>query len=252
MKTFAKEFLRRAGFELKRVQAGPAPGSPHRPTGGVKSFLEDLNARGFAPRAIVDVGANEAGWSAIAKAVFPAASCHLIEPQEEMKPALQAFCSRYEDCSYFLAGAGAAPGELALTVYDDLVGSSFLPVEAAGAGGKIRRVPVVTLDGLVAAGRMPQPDLAKLNVQGFELDVLRGAAECLKKMEVVILEVSLFPFEKNWPVFHEVVAFMRESGFAVYDFAGFMRRPLDGALGQVDVCFARVDGMLRQHTRWSK
>ena len=254
MRALVKRIFQGAGFEVRRRRPEPPPGSEFRQVGDFRSFLEDLKARGFVPRTILDVGANEAGWSADAKAVFPEAACFLIEPQEEMKPALEAFCARFKDCAYFLAGAGAVPGELALTVYDDLVGSSFLPGESSAMleAGKQRRVPIVTIDGLVAEGRVPAPDLAKLDVQGFELDVLKGAADSLKNIEVVILEVSLFRFEKNWPVLHEVVAFMQSRGFAVYDFAGFMRRPRDGALGQADVCFARENGILRQSSNWSK
>jgi hypothetical protein len=52
------------------------------------------------------------------------------------------------------------------------------------------------------------------------------------------------------PIFHEVIAFMAERGYFAYDFPGFLRRPYDGALGQVDICFAKHDGVLRTTNRW--
>ncbi len=217
--------------------------------GDAHSFLEDLKARGFIPRTIVDVGANEGGWSRMAKTVFPNAACHLIEPQREMKPALEAFCREFDDSRFFLAGAGAEAGELRFSVYEDLVGSSFL---SGGPAGSERTVPVITIDSLFADGEIPPPVLAKLDVQGFELEALKGAAESLEKIEVVILEVSFFAFQSGWPLFHEVIAFMHSRGFVAYDFAGFLRRPRDGALGQADVCFVREEGVLRQSSDWSK
>ncbi|MBK8552996.1 MAG: hypothetical protein IPL53_18815 [Ignavibacteria bacterium] len=45
---------------------------------------------------------------------------------------------------------------------------------------------------------------------------------------------------------------MSNKGYEVYDFSGFLRRPLDKALGQADVCFVKKDGILRTSNRWRK
>ncbi|MDB6077682.1 MAG: methyltransferase, FkbM family [Akkermansiaceae bacterium] len=253
MKSLLKSMLRGAGYELRRREAPPSAGGLQRPVGDFGCLLEDLRARGFAPRAILDGGANSGGWSRLAKSIFPGADCYLFEPQEEMRVSLEEFCRDFPDSKYFLAGVGAVPGELELNVYDDLVGSSFVskPTADPRSPAKVRRVPICTVDEMVASGKIPQPELIKLDVQGFELEVLRGAAQVLPKAELAILEVSLFHFEPAWPILHEVVAFMAARGFVTYDFAGYRRRPLDGALGQTDICFAREDGELRQKSTWS-
>jgi hypothetical protein len=41
-----------------------------------------------------------------------------------------------------------------------------------------------------------------------------------------------------------------EWDYVVYDFAGFARRPLDGALGQCDICFVKRNGFLRVSNEW--
>jgi len=43
---------------------------------------------------------------------------------------------------------------------------------------------------------------------------------------------------------------MLERGYVVYDFPGFSRRELDGALGQCDVCFVKSNGFLRKSNIW--
>ncbi len=68
--------------------------------------------------------------------------------------------------------------------------------------------------------------------------------------EVFILEVSLFKFLKDMPIFHEVISFMADKDYFVYDFPGFLRRSYDGALGQVDICFVKEGGLLRNYNRW--
>ena len=116
-----------------------------------------------------------------------------------------------------------------------------------------REIDVVTIDGLIELNRTPLPELIKIDVQGFELEVLKGAGKTFGHTEVYILEASFFSFEgmNGIPVFSDLVNFMLERGYVVYDFAGFLRRPLDGALAQCDICFVKKDGFLRKSTSWT-
>jgi len=62
-------------------------------------------------------------------------------------------------------------------------------------------------------------DVIKLDVQGAELQALRGARRILKSAKTVLTEVSFVPLYKDSPLFPEVDAFMKEAGFcraAVY------------------------------------
>jgi hypothetical protein len=89
-----------------------------------------------------------------------------------------------------------------------------------------------------------------LDVQGFELEALAGAEQTFGTTEVFILETSLFRFMPRMPLTREVVIFMSDRGYELYDIVSYARRPYDGALGQVDLAFVRREGMLRGNSSW--
>lgn len=248
MKQFFQSLLGRLGYRLSKL--------PHRlkgtrrPMGDMDCFLSDVAERGFRPRSILDVGANEGVWTRRASAVFPGASFLLIEPQHEMNASLEAVARDLTNVRFIQAGAGAQKGVLTLTVSVDLQGSSFLAAEDAASTNMERRpVPIITIDSLYEDGG-DFPDLVKLDIQGFELEALRGAQTLFGRTESFILEVSLYEFMPNCPIMSEVIAFMSQRDYEVYDIPGYLRRPFDSALGQVDIAFARTNGFLRSSNQW--
>lgn len=225
-------------------------GCNRRPVGQLKPLLEDLKFRGLACGAMMDVGANSGLWSRVAKEVFPEAGISLIEPRAEMKPDLERFCAAHPDSRYFLVGAGEQKATMPLTVHGE--DSTFVPGRAGEKPnwGEQRDVEVVTVDSLVNERGCLIPDLMKVDVQGLELEVLKGASSTFGKTEIYILEVSFFPFYEGMPIFYDVVHFMQERNYVAYDFAGFLRRDYDGALGQCDICFVKENGFLRESNAW--
>jgi FkbM family methyltransferase len=257
MKRIIKRILRSTGYEITKANSNirSGIGSDKRPVGSMKFLLEDLKQRGLNCNTILDIGANNASWSRMAKKIYPDASFCLIEPQIEMEDSLYGFCREFDDSIYFLAGAGAKKDTLTLTIWDNLTGSSFLPKpdDKLKAAGKQREIEIITIDDLLNASKLNTPELIKLDIQGFELEALKGAEKTFGSTEVYILEVALFSFDDvpGQPILSDVVNFMLERDYVAYDFPGFLRRPLDGALGQVDICFVKKNGFLRKSNDWS-
>jgi len=230
-----------------------APGPAlDRPFADMRPFLEFVRDLGFAPAYVVDVGANRGRWTEMARAVFPRAEFLLIEPQPEMRAPLDALCQRLPGVRWVECAAGAREETRIQTIWADHEGSSFLPhpQEDRLAAGEQRPARVRRLDDLLAEDGGRVPDLVKLDVQGFELEALSGCPSIFGRTELFVMETSLYAFLPGLPLLREVIDFMAERDYEVYDVAGCIRRPVDAALGQLDVAFARRRGFLRQHDRW--
>ena len=230
-----------------------SPATIDRPFADLRPFLEFVRGLGLAPSLIVDVGANRGRWTELAREVFPTAEVLMIEPQPEVRGDLDALCSRLPGVRHVEVAVGAREEVRHQTIWEDLEGSSFLPAVDPQriATGEQRPVRVRRLDDLLAeefGGRAPE--LVKLDVQGFELEVLRGAPSLFGRTELFVLETSLYVFLDSLPLLREVIEFMAARGYEVYDVAGYIRRPVDGALGQLDIAFARRRGLLRRDDRW--
>ena len=105
------------------------------------------------------------------------------------------------------------------------------------------KLAMTTLDRIIEGQEFPPPQLIKLDVQGYELEVLKGGVRALASAEFVLLEVSVWQYNERSPLIDEVVAFMSGAGFATYDLFDINRRP-DGTLLQLDLLFIRKDSSL--------
>jgi hypothetical protein len=101
-----------------------------------------------------------------------------------------------------------------------------------------------TVDEVLKRKDIIKADFIKLDVQGFELEVLKGASKTLESAEVVLMEVSLIEINKGAPLINEVMQFMVSRGFICYDICSIVRRPLDKALWQTDLIFVNKSSSL--------
>jgi FkbM family methyltransferase len=201
---------------------------------------------GFSPAVVLDVGAARGDWTISARRIFPSARFVMVEPLPDWRDDLEAITGLGID--YVPAAAGAKEATLPLLVPDQPGGSSFLSASREGDTYFKRsvNVPVVTLDSL----DIPEgPTLLKLDVQGYELEVLEGGSRVLEQVEVLVAECSLYPFQTDIPLVHDVVRRVADLGLVVYDVADELRWP-SGALAQVDLIFVASGSRLLHADLW--
>lgn len=202
----------------------------------LQQLAAELARVGKSPTVIFDIGAASGDWARLAHSCWPAARIVGFEPNAREVPDLEATRRDVPNFDFIRCFLGAEKKSVSY-VDNDTQTTLFAP---AAAGAALAEAPMHVLDELLASGRVPQPQFLKLDVQGFELEVLRGAAAMLAGVDVLLLEVSLPKFFPGMPTMEDVAAFMRELGFQWFDIAGVMRGPKTERLMQIDAIFLRA------------
>lgn len=224
------------------------PRRPYWAAPAVMRRLEVMAEAGYEPSVILDVGAAHGRWTGDCMQIFPSARYVLVEPGPDYAAELQRLAEDRR-VTYVPAAAGARRERRALLLPNEPEGGSFLP-EAEGGERFFERsveVDVVPLDEV----DLPGVSLLKLDVQGFELEVLRGAARVLSETEVVVCEVSFHPFQEGIPLAHEVVAALVDAGFALFDYGDEVRWSGSKLLAQLDLIFVREGSDLLRADLWA-
>ncbi len=94
------------------------------------------------------------------------------------------------------------------------------------------------------------PEFLKIDVQGYELEVLKGAERSLSGMSAILAEINLIDIHENVPLLAEIVQWLDARDWVVYDICGLSRRPLDQALWQSDFIFVPRHSPWRSDKRW--
>jgi FkbM family methyltransferase len=95
-----------------------------------------------------------------------------------------------------------------------------------------------TLDSLVKERGWPLPDFIKLDTQGSEINILKGAGNCLAAAKGIQVECNIRRYNHNAPLFVDVLSFLQSNGFRLYDIIQFHYNSLQGLM-QVDLIFIR-------------
>jgi FkbM family methyltransferase len=211
--------------------------------------LQRLRTLGFSPEAILDIGAYEGEWMRMAKAVFPQSRVLMIEAQPDKAPVLEAACKTHDgSVEYLVALLGRSNGE-AVPFFQvrhpsGSTTGSTLYEEQTSFERRTITLPMHRLDDVLAKRPPMRFPFIKLDVQGAELDVLRGGPRTLNDAEAVLLEASFLDYNKGAPQFAEAVAFLNANGFIVFDILDCFRTTRD-VLFQGDILFVRKDSSLR-------
>jgi FkbM family methyltransferase len=205
----------------------------------MEAGLNSLARRGLNPTTVIDVGAFEGNWSRMARRVWPNSQIVMFEPNSK-KTAVVSAVSKELAATLFHDLLGASDGiQVTFNVMES--GSSIMnensPLERTKEKRELRRMDTAIQS---IKGRA----LLKIDAQGYEIEILKGAEKLLPSVDAILLEVAVIQINEGAPILHEVVVFMKSIDFVACEILEIHRRPLDQALNQFDILFVREDSVL--------
>jgi FkbM family methyltransferase len=197
---------------------------------------------------VFDVGANVGYFSESVLAHQPWARIHAFEPLADACAKLRGALAPFGDGIVINATAlGAARGERAFRVSRFDEASSFLENGAVLNDRvygidftTVATIPVTidTIADYIVEHCIPRIDLLKLDVQGFELEALRGAEPALDRIEAIYCEAQFEELYRGGPLAGEIFAWLHARGFELLRMTAF-RADDKGRLMECDMIFRR-------------
>jgi len=191
--------------------------TPNIPAGSFTGTLVGLFEKGVRYATVIDVGCADGHFYVYHRGLglFPGATVLNVDPNAVYEESLKAVKDALGG-HYALAAASERAGEVTLTTSAHPYWSSLRGADDTywDRVNKLHTgsvtVPAVTLDSLVARFNLSGPFLIKLDVQGAEPEVLRGASDTLAQTHVVICEADLADFDA-------IHGAMTEANFGLFD-----------------------------------
>jgi hypothetical protein len=180
----------------------------------LRQSLKRLVASGVNIQTAADIGANTGQWFLEFRHHYPRADVLSIEANPEIMGSLRAvnpnslneclFSREGDIVDFHLPNPEITTHNTGASIYREDQPAYDKP--------RVIRMRTTTLDSL---GRTF--DYVKLDVQGAELDVLKGGPKTLAQTKVIQLELSILQYNDKAPLAAEVVSFLYHAGFLMLD-----------------------------------
>jgi FkbM family methyltransferase len=231
------------GYVLKEKAAPPR---------GFTGFIDLYRRRVGTPKTVFDVGVGHGTpWL---YAGFPDAKLVLVEPLNRFEPDITAVMNMRE-AVWHRCALGETEGEVTMQVPSRVPTSAStlarspdwkeLTQGARDTDYAERTVPIRTLDE-VAVGAEP-PFVIKMDVEGAELNVLKGGSDATRNASLIIVEASIAPRYENESDLIDIGNYLKPAGFRLAEIIEMSTYGPDKVLAYLDAAFVRSDSGFWQH-----
>jgi len=213
------------GFRLEK-KSSPDQRSKTIRTAPILAQQQIINRLGIANVCIFDVGANKGQSAKTYRAAFPKADIYCFEPIPEMLVKLENQFST--DNKIHIEPKAVAQKKGSATFYVNAhVGSSSLLKRTSDEKRYYKKehvqndsieVETISLDEFVQENNISKAHILKFDIQGGELQALKGAESLLRSgnTSIVYTEVSFTPLYDEAPLFDEIWSFLKHLGYTLY------------------------------------
>jgi len=196
-------------------------------------LLHLKNTEGWNPRIIYDIGACVLHWTNMAKFVWADANYYAFDAFDQAE-----FLYKEQNIPYYI-GVLSDKDDKEIDFWQNdfdpggngyfKVNKEFVPNidDILNESHKQKRI-TKTLDTVVKVENFPMPDLIKMDVQGAEMDILKGAHYTLQHCNDLILELQTVSYNKGAPMAGDVINYLDSIGFKLMGNGAFCPNILNG------------------------
>jgi len=201
--------------------------------------FKNLKSKGFIPKHILDIGANHGTWTREVIEIFPNAQYSLIEPQYWLEKSSLDLQKKHL-VKFYPIGMGDRNENLTFTIHerDDSSSFRFSDTEGEKLGYRTIKTQMLTIDSFLKENSLPVPEIIKIDAEGLDLEVLKGAESTFGITDVFLVEASVH--QKEFPnTILRVTEFMNEKGYEIFDFTDLNRPFGNQLLWLVEILFIK-------------
>jgi FkbM family methyltransferase len=196
-------------------------------------------------KSIIDIGANEGQFAQKILHVFPTAEIHCFEPLPDVYERLKSNLSGQSKVYYYNYALGTSNAEMNIHRNEYSPSSSLLEMLDLHKSNfdfaiksEATRIQTRTLDSFFSEPIL-NPVLLKIDVQGYEMQVLQGGELVLQQANVIIIETSFYELYKNQPLFEDIYSYLIRKGFRYVGNIEQLESPKDHQVLQADAVFIK-------------
>ncbi|MBD2093914.1 FkbM family methyltransferase [Trichocoleus sp. FACHB-591] len=196
---------------------------------------------------VIDVGANEGKFIITSLALMPEVAVYAFEPNLSLAEKLSSHKWNSEKIKIFPVALGSKQNNLPINITKFSPASSFLePSDQLAIEfpeteiDNIVIVKVDRIDDLInSLDTMHESILLKLDVQGFELEVLQGATGILDRIPIIVCEVNFAALYEKQPSLEAILSFLSKYGYQLVDIGDPVRSRTTKEVLYADVAFKK-------------
>ena len=205
-----------------------------------QEIFKTLKNLDYHPQVIFDVGASNGYWSYLIREIVPDATYHLFEPLVDHIPSyttiMESNLEKNPNFTLHKCGLGECNEERTMSIFSEGFGSTLLAMPENKELTKIS-VPILTMDDAIKKFTLPQPQVIKADIQGFELAMLKGATATLPKVDVLLLETWVYRgYTQECALLLEIMNWLAKFNFYLWDYGDCFREE-SGKLQTMDCVF---------------
>lgn len=174
------------------------------------NYLKNLKESGYEPKVIYDIGSCVLHWTNEARLIWPDAKIILFDAYDPVE-------FLYRDYDHHMGVLSDCDDKIVKFYQSDIhfAGNSYYKENNDDVFPECNHVMKTTskLDTIVKNKNFPMPDLVKIDVQGCEMDIIRGGVETLSCASRLIVEMQTADYNRGAPKVHETLPYIESLGW---------------------------------------